>query len=93
MTGSSTPDEALAVALEEPGGFDPTCEDPAPQPGDIWTVLHSFDPDAGRYVYLVGLAFSEFGMWALVEERTDGCFEVTALAAVGIGDDLIDPPF
>lgn len=79
-TGIASPDQALAAAFGLAEG-ETVVPCSAADPGDTLCYLtYLTNVKQGRYLYQVGLPFSEPFAWALVEQQGDGTFETTQTA-------------
>ena len=88
-SGEASPEEAIAqwVAPREYAG---DCSSTSVEE-DVGKVCSSFYGGSGsQFVYAVGLTFSEFGDWVLVEQQDDESWLVVDSAPVG---EALEPPW
>jgi hypothetical protein len=88
-SGQASPEEAIAdwVAPREYAG---DCSAVSVEE-DVGKICSNFYGGSGpQLVYLVGLTFSEFGDWVLVEQQGDGSWLVADSAPIG---EALEPPW
>jgi hypothetical protein len=79
-TGVATPDQALAVAFDLGEGETIVACSAADLDNALCYLPYLTNLAEGRYLYQVGLPFSEPIAWALVEQQGDGTFATTQTA-------------
>lgn len=88
-SGEASPEEAIAAWIA-PREYAGDCSTTTPQE-DVGKVCSSFYGGSGlQLVYAVGLTFSEFGDWLLVEQQDDESWLVVDSAPVG---EEMEPPW
>lgn len=91
-TGIASPDQALAVAFGLGEGETAVPCSAAGPDDDLCYLPYLMNLEEGRYLYQVGLPFSEPFAWALVEQQGDGTFATTRTADFDLEGDGT-PPF